>query len=92
MPQRKQPTIPDALLEQLLAGTDAKAALNYGELFNAPNKELASGMGELPRKLPIGSSPHPTLENSATAVAIGRLLRFSALQFLPLAEARKIMR
>ncbi len=41
MPPRKQPSIPDALLDELLAGTDAKSALTDGELFNALKKALA---------------------------------------------------
>jgi putative transposase len=41
MPRRKAPTIPDALLDQILAGADAKAALESGDLIDSLKKALA---------------------------------------------------
>jgi putative transposase len=41
MPRRKQPTIPDELLDQLLAGSDARAALADGGLLDGLKKALA---------------------------------------------------
>lgn len=41
MPRRKSPVIPDALLDQLLAGSDAAAELNSGGLLDALKKALA---------------------------------------------------
>src|SRR4051794_41664915 len=41
MPRRKEPMIPDALLEQLLAGADPKAALDPGGLLDGLKKALA---------------------------------------------------
>ena len=41
MPRRKQPAIPDELLDQLLAGSDARAALADGGLLDGLKKALA---------------------------------------------------
>jgi putative transposase len=41
MPRRKQPAIPDELLDQLLAGTDPRAALADGGLLGGLKKALA---------------------------------------------------
>ena len=41
MPRRKQPAIPDELLDQLLSGTDARAALADGGLLDGLKKALA---------------------------------------------------
>jgi putative transposase len=41
MPRRKQPTIPDELLNQLLGGTDPRAALADGGLLDGLKKALA---------------------------------------------------
>ena len=41
MARRRAPAIPDDLLDQLLAGGDAAAALNSGDLVNALKKALA---------------------------------------------------
>jgi putative transposase len=41
MPRRKQPAIPDELLDQLLAGTDPRAALADGGLLDGLKKALA---------------------------------------------------
>ncbi len=41
MPRRKQPHIPDELLDQLLAGSDARAALADGGLLDGLKKALA---------------------------------------------------
>jgi putative transposase len=41
MPRRKQPTIPDELLDQLLAGSDPRAALADGGLLDGLKKALA---------------------------------------------------
>ena len=41
MPPRKEPSIPNALLDDLLAGVDPAAALKSGEIFNALKKALA---------------------------------------------------
>src|ERR687890_2208482 len=41
MPRRKEPMIPDALLDQLLAGADPKAALDPGGLLDGLKKALA---------------------------------------------------
>ena len=40
MPRRKQPAIPDELLDQLLAGTDPRAALADGGLLGGLKKAL----------------------------------------------------
>src|SRR4051812_27768405 len=41
MPRRKQPTIPDELLDQLLAGSDPRTALADGGLLDGLKKALA---------------------------------------------------
>ena len=41
MSRRKAPSIPDELLDQLLAGEDAAAALNSGGLLDSLKKALA---------------------------------------------------
>src|SRR3954463_14340066 len=41
MPRRKQPVIPDELLDQLLGGTDPRAALADGGLLDGLKKALA---------------------------------------------------
>src|SRR5215208_8111537 len=41
MPRRKQPAIPDELLDQLLAGSDPRAALADGGLLDGLKKALA---------------------------------------------------
>src|SRR4051794_12605440 len=41
MPRRKEPMIPDVLLDQLLAGADPKAALDPGGLLDGLKKALA---------------------------------------------------
>jgi putative transposase len=41
MARRKEPTIPDEVLDQLLAGGDAAAALQHGGLLDALKKALA---------------------------------------------------
>src|SRR3954454_5843978 len=41
MPRRKEPRIPDALLDQLLAGADPRAALDPGGLLDGLKKALA---------------------------------------------------
>ena len=41
MPRRKQPTIPDELLDQLLAGSDPRVALADGGLLDGLKKALA---------------------------------------------------
>src|SRR3954466_10007088 len=41
MPRRKQPSIPDELLDQLLAGSDPRAALADGGLLDGLKKDLA---------------------------------------------------
>src|SRR5215210_4781597 len=41
MPRRKQPAIPDELLDQLLGGTDPRAALADGGLLDGLKKALA---------------------------------------------------
>jgi putative transposase len=41
MPRRKQPSIPDELLDQLLAGSDPRAALADGGLLDGLKKALA---------------------------------------------------
>lgn len=41
MARRKQPVIPDALLDQLLAGADAKAAFDKDGLLDELKKALA---------------------------------------------------
>src|SRR6476620_9745028 len=41
MPRRKQPSIPDELLDQFLAGSDPRAALAYGGLLDGLKKALA---------------------------------------------------
>ena len=40
MPRRKEPTIPNALLDQLLAGGDASAAFDQGGLLDSLKKAL----------------------------------------------------
>src|SRR5919202_6663822 len=41
MPRRKQPLVPDELLDQLLAGSDARSALADGGLLDGLKKALA---------------------------------------------------
>ena len=41
MPRRKQPSIPDELLDQLLNGSDPRAALAEGGLLDGLKKALA---------------------------------------------------
>ena len=41
MPRRKQPSIPDELLDQLLNGSDPRAALGDGGLLDGLKKALA---------------------------------------------------
>ena len=41
MPRRKEPTIPDVILDQLLAGADAKTAFDQGGLLDELKKALA---------------------------------------------------
>jgi putative transposase len=41
MPRRKQPTIPDEVLDQLLGGSDPRAALADGGLLDGLKKALA---------------------------------------------------
>ena len=41
MPPRKAPSIPNELLDELLAGTDPATALKSGEIFTALKKALA---------------------------------------------------
>ena len=41
MPRRKEPRIPDAILDQLLAGADAKTAFEQGGLLDELKKALA---------------------------------------------------
>jgi putative transposase len=41
MSRRKEPSIPDQLLDQLLAGSDASAAFDQGGLFDTLKKALA---------------------------------------------------
>src|SRR3954466_11688042 len=41
MPRRKEPKIPDAVLDQLLAGADPKAAFDPGGLLDGLKKALA---------------------------------------------------
>jgi transposase-like protein len=42
MSRRKEPVIPADLLDQLLAGSDATAALYQGGLLDSPTKALAA--------------------------------------------------
>ena len=44
MPRRKQPSIPDALLDQLLDGTDPRTAFNPDGVIYALKKALAERM------------------------------------------------
>ena len=41
MPRRKEPRIPDALLDQLLGGADAKTAFDQNGLLDELKKALA---------------------------------------------------
>src|SRR4051812_49780607 len=41
MPRRKEPKIPDAILDQLLAGADPKAAFDPGGLLDGLKKAFA---------------------------------------------------
>lgn len=41
MSRRKEPSIPNDILDQLLAGTDAAAALSQGGLFDSLKKAFA---------------------------------------------------
>ena len=43
MPRRKEPRIPDALLDQLLGGADAKTAFDRNGLLDELKKALAEG-------------------------------------------------
>jgi putative transposase len=44
VPQRKQPAIPDALLDQLLDGADPRSAFNPDGVLDALKKALAERM------------------------------------------------
>ena len=44
MPRRKQPAIPDALLDQLLDGSDPRTAFNPDGILDALKKALAERM------------------------------------------------
>src|SRR3954468_22537633 len=52
MPRRKEPKIPDAVLDQLLAGADPKAAFDPGGLLDGLKKDLAE------RALNAEMAPH----------------------------------
>ncbi len=56
MPRRKEPTIPDALLDQLLAGADPKTAFDPNGLLDGLKKALAE------RALNAEMDPGPTHE------------------------------
>ena len=43
MPRRKEPIIPDALLDQLLSGADPKTALDPGGLLDGLKRRSPSG-------------------------------------------------
>lgn len=66
MARRKQPIIPDALLDQLLAGADAKTAFDKDGLLDELKKALAE------RALDAGiiiSTPARATAIAATAMA-----------------------
>jgi|GEM_PF-2851446 len=57
MPRRKQPTVPDELLDQLLGGSDPQAALAEGGLLDdmkkAPTESaVLTGTGKLELQIP----------------------------------------
>src|SRR5688572_453444 len=59
MPRRKEPRIPDAILDQLLAGADPKAAFDPNGLLDEPRKALAE------RALNAGMDHHLTGSDGA---------------------------
>src|SRR5512134_4076305 len=59
MARRKAPILPDALLDQLLAGTDARSALDPGGLLDALKKALTE------RALNAGMDHHLSGEDEA---------------------------
>ena len=67
MARRRAPAIPDELLDQLLAGGDAAAALNSGDLENALKKALAERA--LSAEMDYHLSDEAEAENSRTAMA-----------------------
>jgi putative transposase len=51
MARRKEPAIPEAILDQLLAGADAKTAFDQGGLLDSLKKALAERAPQ-PKDLP----------------------------------------
>jgi putative transposase len=60
MARRKEPSIPDALLDQLLAGTDPKMAFSPNGLLDGLKKALAERMlnAEMDHHLSTGEAPN----------------------------------
>lgn len=60
MARRKEPSIPDALLDQLLAGTDPKMAFSPNGLLDGLKKALAERMlnAEMDHHLSSGEAPN----------------------------------
>src|SRR4028119_470190 len=65
MPRRKQPAIPDELLDQLLSGSDPRAALADGGLLDGPKKALA-------QRAPRAEPDHPLEGGERDGRANGR--------------------
>ena len=68
MPRRKSPAIPDELLDQLLAGSDPRAALADGGLLDGLKKALAERVlnAEMDHHLETGE---PVDQMGGTAMA-----------------------
>ena len=68
MPRRKAPRIPDALLDQLLAGADAKTAFDPNGLLDELKKALAERAlnAEMDHHL-AGEAARPATPATATA-------------------------
>ena len=69
MSRRKQPTIPDELLDQLLGGADPRAALADGSLLDGLKKALAERVlnAELDHHLDSGSRMAGPIAGTAMA-------------------------
>ena len=69
MPRRKEPSIPDALLDQLLSGADPKTAFDPGGLLDGLKKALAE------RVLNAEMDHHLAGENGAETAAMAMAAR-----------------
>jgi transposase InsO family protein len=77
MPRRKPPVIADAVLDQLLAGREAKAAFDPSGLLDQLKKALAErALGtRAPMTLPQGANQRWSLDFVANTLTDGRRFR-----------------